>query len=515
VRLSPHARLLLGAPVVLCLASARPFLAQPQPGAPGGPQQEPYSQQPVKAQQPPVQQPPSQQPNQPTSPSNSQAGQAKKPIAGPAAPQSTHYPILLLVQGPTQADGQTWTLRIGLRGPERLDRTNYPPIPLEPAEVVREGTTDSWIYRAKDTQTGAAVLVHITRESCTDAASTAKFAFTASVQHAQIGSAEGCARVATELFPKINNQPTDDDDDAKDKPAPPTITQFKPPVYVAYINASGKLAVKRGAVARAVPGKGGYQPALSHDGKRLLYTTDEKGDGKAGERTISIYDWTTGKSTELLGGSVQQAFWSPDDTRIAFLKFDGTKWQVWAMPSDAPEKAALVYPGEVVSLHGWTDAQTILVGDLQTLFWIGEDGTLKQSLASADLYGKDQFSLSSANAVRVHPLNPDLLLVSAELLPAPPTAASKNAATPGKDTTKDPGTQPGQGFFLYELESKRRVLLSPPNMTRSFAEWSRDGLQIFFTCREPSSTAMTIYKMFWDGTSQSKVQDGYGLVIGQ
>jgi hypothetical protein len=505
VRLSPHARL-LGASVVLCLTSARPSVAQQQPAA----QQQPYSQQPVKAPQPP-----SQQPGQPAPPSSSQSGQAKKPITGPAAPQSTHYPILLLVQGPTQEDGKSWSLRIGLRGPERLDRTNYPPIPLEPSEVVREGTTDSWIYRAKDSQTGAAVLVHITRESCADAASTAKFAFTASVQHSQIGLREGCARVATELFPKINNQPTDDDDDAKDKPAPPTVTHFKPPVYVAYNNPAGKLIVKRGTVARAVPGKGGYQPALSHDGKRLLYTTDEKDDEKAGERTISLYDWTTGKSTELLRGSVQQAFWSPDDTRISSLKFDGTKWQVWAMPPDAPEKATLVYPGEVVSLHGWTDAQTILVGDLQTLFWIGEDGTLKQSLASADLYGKDQFSLSSANTVRVHPLNPDLLLVSAELLPAPPTTASKTAAASGKDSTKDAGTPPGQAFFLYEVESKRRVLLSPPNMTCSLAEWSRDGLQIYFTCREPSSPATTIYRMFWDGTSQTKVQDGHGLVIGQ
>jgi hypothetical protein len=504
VRLSPHAQLLLGASVVLCLASARPFLAQQQPGA----QQQPYSQQPVKAQQPP-----SQQPSQPASPSNSQAGQAKKPITGPAAPQSTHYPILLLVQGPTQEDGQTWSLRIGLKGPERLDRTNYPPIPLEPAEVVREGTTDSWIYHAKDSQTGAAVLVHLTRGPCTDQASTTKYTFIATVDHAQIGSAQGCARVATELFPKINNQPTDDDDDAKDKPPPPTITHFKPPVYVAYISASGKLTVKHGTVARAVPGKGGYQPALSHDGKRLLYTSDEKGEGKGGDRSISLYDWTTGKSTELFEGSVQQAFWSPDDTWISFLKFDGTKWQVWAMPSDALEKAAIVYPGEVASLHGWVDDQTILVGDLQTLFWIGKDGTLKQSLASADLYGKDQFSLSSANTVRVQPLNPDLLLVSAELLPAPPTAASKNAATPGKDTTKDAG-QPGQAFFLYEVESKRRVLLSPSNMTCSLAEWSRDGLQIFFTCREPGGN-MTIYKMFWDGTSQTKVQDGYGLVIGQ
>jgi hypothetical protein len=75
--------------------------------------------------------------------------------------------------------------------------------------------------------------------------------------------------------------------------------------------------------------------------------------------------------------------------------------------------------------------------------------------------------------------------------------------------------QPGQAFFLFEIQSKRRVLLSPPNLSCSFAEWSRDGLQIFFACHEPSGTAMTIYKMFWDGTSQLKVQDGYSLVIGQ
>jgi hypothetical protein len=493
VRQSPLARFLLGASAILCSAWSCPSRAQQPPQ----PQQQSPSQQP-----PPTQQAPSQQPAQ----STTQPAQTKKPPAVPAAPQSTHYPILLLVQ----SNDQSWNLRIGLRGPERLDRTGYPPIPLEPAEVVREGTTDSWTYHAKDSQTGAAVSVRIMREPCSDSAATAKFPFSASMEHAQIGSALGCARVATELFPKINNQPTDDDVDAKDKPAPPTITHFKPPVYVAYINGTGKLIVKRGTVARAVPGKAGYQPALSRDGKRLLYTTDDKGGEKGGERTISLYDWTTGKSSELLRGSVQQPFWSPDDTHVVFLKSDGSKWQVWTMPLDAPEKATLLYPGEALNLGGWADAQTILAGDLETLSWVGEDGAVKQSVPSADLYGKDQFSLSSANTVRIHPLNPDLLLVSAEVLPAP-AAASKNSAVGGKDAA----TQPGQAFFLFEIHSKRRVLLSPSNLSCSFAEWSRDGLQIFFTCREPSSTAMTIYKMFWDGTSQLKVQDGYSLVIGQ
>jgi hypothetical protein len=110
--------------------------------------------------------------------------------------------------------------------------------------------------------------------------------------------------------------------------------------------------------------------------------------------------------------------------------------------------------------------------------------------------------------VRVHPLNPDLLLVSAEL--PPPATASKNAPS-----AKEAGAQAGQVFFLYEIQSKRRVLLSPANLTCSFAEWSRDGLQVFFTGREPSGTAMSIYKMFWDGTGQTKVQDGFSLVIGQ
>jgi hypothetical protein len=502
VRLSP-ARL-INAPMVLFLAIATPAHAhqspQPQLQAPPLPS-------------PQVQQAPSQQPATPSS----QSPQTKKPAATPAGPQSTHYPILLLVQG----NDQSWSLRIGLRGPERLDRNGYPPIPLEPADVARDGTTDSWTYHAKDSQTGAAVSVHIAREPCSDPAGTAKFAFTAAVEHAQIGSAEGCARVATELFPKINNQPTDDDDDAKNKPPPPTVTHFKPPVAVAYISAAGRLIIKRGSVARAIPGKDNDQPALSHDGKRLVYTTDikgdvkgDRGDAKGGERTISLYDWATGKSSELLRGSVQQAFWSPDDTRIAFLKFDGSKWQLWAMPADAPDKAALVYPGEVISLHGWADAQTILAGDLQTLSWIGDDGGVKQTLAGSDLYGKNQFGLSSANTVRIHPLNPDLLLVSAELLP-PPAAASKNTSTPNKDAAKDSATPAGQAFFLYEVQSKRRVLLSPPNLTCSFAEWSRDGLQIFFTGRESSGTATSIYKMFWDGTSQLKVQDGYDLVIGQ
>ncbi|HMD37745.1 MAG TPA: hypothetical protein VKH15_00595 [Candidatus Acidoferrum sp.] len=514
--LSLQARLVLGASAVLWMAGVRLC----------------YGQQPAAQQNTPQQ--PVPRPASAKAAIPQQAG-GKKPGAGPPAPQSTHYPILLLVQGLTttpaaqtkpaestvgdpvvgdekpaeKPTGAAWSVRIGLKGPERLDRDGYPPIPLEPAEVVREGTSDAWTYHAKDLQTGAVVTVQIARGGCTDAASGTKFAFGASVDHAQIGAMQGCARVATELFPKINNQPTDEDDAAKNKSAPPTITKFKAPVAVAYNTAGGKTVFKRGTVARTLPGKDGYQLSLSHDGKRLLFVREqgvtEQGvaDQGAGERTISLYEWGTGKTTELLRGPVQQPYWSGDDTRIAFLRSDGAKWQIWTMPADAPEKAGLLYPNEVVSLQGWADTRTILADDLQTLYWIGDDGAVKQTLPSADLYGKEQFGISSANTIRISPVNADLLMVSAEWLKPP------------QGVPVEPHSGKGMGVFLYEIRSKRRVVVCPLNMFSGYAEWSRDSLQIFFTGWGAPGGPSTIYKMFWDGTSQTKYQDGLNLVIGQ
>lgn len=502
MRKFPKARFLLCASIFFVSASLCPSRAS-----------QPHPQQPV---------------TQPVVPSPSQSAQAKTPPTGPAGPQSTHFPILLLVQG----KDLSWSLRIGERGPERLDRVGYPPIPLDPGDVVREGSTDVWTYNAQDMQTGAAVEVHLTREPCTDNTSTTKYGFNALVDHAQIGKLEGCARIATELFPRINNQPGDDDDDPKDKPVPPTITHFQSPVAVAYITDSGRMIVKRGSIARAVPEIAGYSLCLSHDGKKLLFVRDEQ---PAPLRTINEYDFETRRTTQLVRAEVSSPFWSPDDSRIAFLENAAGKWQVWTMPVYAPEKAAPFYSGEEDSLEGWADAHTILASDVQTLSWIGDDGTVKQTLSSGDLFGKDQFSVTSGNTVRVHPLNPDLLLVSAELLPAAAGAASKEATArelaniaameksrPDKDAQDNDDEKakpvtilPGPAFFLYEIRSRRRVLLSPPSMLSDSTEWSGDGLQIFFTGRASPSSATAIYRMFWDGTGQLKIHDGRDYVIGQ
>src|SRR5438128_9237864 len=102
---------------------------------------------------------------------------------GPPVSQSRHYPILLIAQG----TDPVWNLRLGMKGPERLERAGYPPIPLEPGgEVDQEATGTAWTYHAKDSQTSAAVAVHLSREACSDGTSDTKYTFRISVDHAQI-----------------------------------------------------------------------------------------------------------------------------------------------------------------------------------------------------------------------------------------------------------------------------------------------------------------------------------------
>jgi len=427
----------------------------------------------------------------------------KKLPAGPPAPQSTHYPILLLAVG----NNPIWSLRIGQKGPERLDRTGYPPIPLEPAEVTHEAAADSWIYHAKDSATGAAVAVHLTREACNDATTDTdtlnpapppaiKYSFRASVDHAQIGSLTGCARIAAELFPKINNQPDDEEDGDKKKPPVPTVTNFKPPIAVAYLNSAGNVVLSSGP-KKKIAAPAGTELAVSHDGKKLLYT---RSDSKSSpDRTIVLYDFDSGKSLELVHGPVRQAFWSPDDGRIAFLKAVDSSWQVWSFYSSMPEAAALFSSQSVNSLHGWGDNHTVLATDMENAYWLSEDNQ-QQSAALKDIYGP-AFQIRSSDTLRVNPVNPDLLLISADYLSAPAGAAVDSTGL-------------AAGFFLYELRSKRRVTLCPPEQSGHSAEWSRDGLQVFFTGSDSSHRPVT-YRIFWDSTGLQRSLTGSDYVIGQ
>ena len=424
------------------------------------------------------------------------AASTPSPAPAPNAPQSTHYPILLLAFG----NEPSWSVRIGPKGPELLQRQGYPPALLDPLEIAREGTSDAWNYHAKDTATGAEATLRLTREACSDVNSATKYTFRAVFEHAQIGTLNGCARIAAELFPRLPNQSAQADaDDTTEKKPPllPAITTAKAPVAIAYVTATGKIVVSRAGI-RKIAAASGTELALSHDGKRLLYTQPDAKGSTTG--AIVLYEFDTGRSRDLVHGSVGEAFWSPDDSRIAYVNTVEQKSQIWTFAVDHPESAAAFSPQNITTLQGWTDAHTVLATDAVNGYWLSDEKPA-QVVALKEIYGT-AFQAAPADTLRSNPANPDILLVSAALA-NPPTGALVDASGFA------------YGFFLYELRSKRRVVMSTPEQSAEHAEWSRDGLQIFYAKRVAAPATFTTFRLLWDGTGLRRYLEGSELVIGQ
>ena len=417
---------------------------------------------------------------------------AQKPPMGPPAPVSRHFPILLIATG----NAPFWSARIGMKGPERLERRGYPPITLVPGDVSEDTPSLAWTCRAMDGDTGADDTVHLQRQACTIPSSDTKYPFQIELDHAQIGKLQGCARIDPSQFPEYKQKDLDEDDPDKKPVGPPPITDFKPPVAYAYLESSGSIVLRRYG-ANHFAGAKGSQISVSHDGRQVLFTREASSSASS----IWLYDSTSGGTTEWLGGGVQRPFWSPDDTRIAFLKQAGPGWQIWTAPESAPQLATQTYSGGVIALDGWSDAHTLLAADSDNFNWISDTGNIVATLPAKELYG-DQYGRPMPDYVRVNPANPDILLVSAPILKPP-------AGTP-----TDPQTGSGAGFFYYEVRSKRRVLLSPPDQFATEAEWSRDGIQIFFTSREPRGGSVED-RVFWDGSEVKRYATGSHLVVGQ
>jgi hypothetical protein len=70
-------------------------------------------------------------------------------------------------------------------------------------------------------------------------------------------------------------------------------------------------------------------------------------------------------------------------------------------------------------------------------------------------------------------------------------------------------------FFLYEVRSGRRVVLGPATEFARAAEWSRDGLQIFYTAGAPGKTPLGTNRIFWDGSGEKRYSGGSYLVVGK
>ena len=188
----------------------------------------------------------------------------------------------------------------------------------------------------------------------------------------------------------------------------------------------------------------GTELALSHDGKRLLYT---RSDSKSGpDRTIVLYDFTTGRSQELVHGGVRQAFWSPDDIAGGLPELSGAEsGSCGHSRRDRQTKPRLFTLTALPVCMAGSTRTRYWPATCKLPYWISDDDRPVQTAALKDIYG-EAFDVAGSDTFRVNPINPDLLLVSAPYLKAPAGAPTDSMGL-------------AAGFFMYEVRSKRRVVL--------------------------------------------------------
>ena len=260
---------------------------------------------------------------------------------------------------------------------------------------------------------------------------------------------------------------------------------------------SGQVIYKPENAPPKVVAKKGYELSLSPDGKRLLYTVDAAGT----RRVLMAYDADAGKSRETSSGIVREQRWSPDGSKISFLKIVGDAWQIWVMPSSDTSKAVAVSSRNIDSQVGWMpDGKTIVAADTQQMYWIGLDGKVAKTVALATIYGKE-FDPMGGDGRRFKPGNPDLLLVSANYVSTP-----KGAPVDAMDLNST--------LFLYDLKTEKRTVVLSTKLWGRGGEWSSGGDWIYFE-RLENQRVSSVWRIHPDGTGLEKVLAGTGIVVAQ
>ena len=95
------------------------------------------------------------------------------------------------------------------------------------------------------------------------------------------------------------------------------------------------------------------------------------------------------------------------------------------------------------NFDGWVNPTTVLASDMQNAYWLSEDKPT-QTVPLKEIYG-NSFQIMSSDTIRVCPINPDLLLVSAYYQNTPAGAPTDQVGL-------------NQTFFLYEVRSHRRTI---------------------------------------------------------
>jgi eukaryotic-like serine/threonine-protein kinase len=196
-----------------------------------------------------------------------------------------------------------------------------------------------------------------------------------------------------------------------------------------------------GQSANAIPGRCFRDPAISPDGTRLAFSSDEFNNGT---QYICVQDLARGVRRRVTdGGAESHPSWSNDGQRLAYVSTAGGTWNTWEIAADGSTSPQVICESSMFptwSLHG----------DLVIMQFHG-----RPMLA---VRGPSEREFRALGAGAEPQVSPDGVWVAA-------------------------GQPDGAGIMVRTLASDGPVIqISAPGACQ--ARWSRDGRQLFFIARD-------------------------------
>ncbi|AXY72964.1 hypothetical protein D3H65_02830 [Paraflavitalea soli] len=273
----------------------------------------------------------------------------------------------------------------------------------------------------------------------------------------------------------------------------------------------------------------------SHNGRKIAFNTYENG-----QNNLYVMDKANG-STTLIGSHddyISSAVWSPDDTKILFVKLDDRRAQVltysiFIIDADGRNEKALVTGISAGSPQWFPDGKTIGFIGVENgkagVYSIQPDGSGTKRLSPAD---------QSFGGFSISPTGKQMVLVSnsqdgSQLFLMNANGGSTKQVTtsvsprvwPGwaRDGNHSPVWSPdgtkiayvswangSPDIFIMDANGKNDKRLTNSPMRDENPEWSRDGKYIYFSSNRDMSVSSEIYRMTPDGKAQTPLTKWIG-----
>jgi Tol biopolymer transport system component len=250
-------------------------------------------------------------------------------------------------------------------------------------------------------------------------------------------------------------------------------------MQLVFVHANGRVALERkpGDPSYVLFDKGGREPALTPDGKRVYYWTN---DG------IVWADVDGGAHGVWRAGNLRSPRVSPDGTQMIWGEMVGANWAVMRSPIGKAEPKEVFHGKDGVYQPAWLpDGRGLITHDLDNVYWVALDGKVTRTMSVHEL--APEAGGSSADRYVVSPTDANRLVYSVE---------------EGEDASS---------LWLYDLATKKRTRLTPAGVFAMDPNWSRDGRFVYFRGFRKSGKSPLrdgILRIATDGTGLARILPG-------